>query len=501
MKMKIGLALRENLLLIMTLIGVVLGVGLGFAIRQADPSANSLMWLGLPGKLYLRLLKMMIVPLIVSSVTTGTASLDPKANGKISMVSFVFIFLTNMVGAILGILSYVAFKPGVGSSMSGITIESSKPAVVDTQDVFADLLRNIIPDNLFEATFRQTITEYEYGTRIIQNANTTNNVTIKNVIKYLGKTDGPNLLGLIFACTLIGIAAASLKEKGKTIIDLLESISQTVIVIIRWFLWTTPIGVLSLILVAIADIPDISVLLRDLGMFIAAVTVAITTQQLIVLPLILFVTTRRNPYRFLFNISRPWLISFASASTAVAIPEMFRACEASLRIDKRIVRFVIPFSVTLSANGSAVFIACSSLFIASISGVVPTVATILVIGCLTTVSSLAIPSVPSASIVTIVMILTSLNIPTEAVALLFTTEFFLDRIRSTSSVVSHTMCAAVTHHMCANKLPTERDHSEGDVELEIVVEQSEDLLKENGHITKQNEVLLKENGHISNIRM
>lgn len=66
--------------------------------------------------------------------------------------------------------------------------------------------------------------------------------------------------------------------------------------------------------------------------------------------------------------------------SAVAIPEMFRACEASLRIDKRIVRFVIPFSVTLSANGSAVFIACSSLFIASISGVVPTVATILVIG-------------------------------------------------------------------------------------------------------------------------
>lgn len=468
------LIVKGNLLLLLTLLGVFLGIGIGFVVRASSPSSTALLWLGLPGQLYLRLLKMMIVPLIVSSVTTGTASLDPKANGKISIVAFVFIFATNLLGTILGVIAFFTFRPGVDSGEENMEdAEQTKP--IDTQDIFADMLRNIIPDNLFEATFRQTLTGYDYAESL---QNSTQLATFTIIKKTVGKSDGSNILGLIFVCTLFGMAASSLKEKGRPLVDFLEAVTQTVIVIIRWFLWTTPIGVLSLILVSVASLAGIGSVFRDLGMFIAAVVVGCMVQQLLVMPLVLFVTTRRHPYKHLMTVPRAWLIAFSAASTAVAIPEMLRACEADLKLDKRITRFVIPFSITLSANGSAIFISCSCLFLSSISGVPTTVGSVLIISFLSTMSALAIPGVPSASIVTIVMILTSLNIPVEAIALLLAVEFLLDRIRTTSSVVSHTMCAAVTHHFCKNNLPEQEVKDEGDLEIDVIMEQEEKLLSD-----------------------
>ncbi|XP_045199439.1 excitatory amino acid transporter-like [Mercenaria mercenaria] len=475
-KASLYFTIRRNLLLLLTLLGVLFGIGIGFAVRSCSPSSNALLWLGLPGQLYLRLLKMMIVPLIVSSVITGTASLDPKANGKISMVAFVFVFITNMIGTILGVLAFYAFRPGVESGNANI-LNTADTKPTETQDIFADMLRNIIPDNLFEATFQQTLTKYKYERNLANITNTTaGNVSLSIIEKTIGKTDGPNLLGLIFACTLFGMAASTLGAKGKPLIDVLEALTQTVIVIIRWLLWTTPFGVFSLILVPVASLENVGNVFRDLGMFIAAVVVACVIQQLLVMPLVLFITTRRNPYKHLSAISRPWLIAFAASSTAVAIPEMLTSCEVHLTIDKRIARFTIPLSVTISANGSAVFIACSCLFLSSISGMPTTAATLLTIGFLTTMSALAIPSVPSASIVTIVMILSSLNVSLDAIALLLAVDFFLDRVRTTSSVVSHTMCAAVTHHLCKDRLTDLETIDEGDVELTI--EQQENLLAE-----------------------
>ncbi|KAL4219748.1 hypothetical protein ACF0H5_020162 [Mactra antiquata] len=465
--------LRRNLLLFLTLVGAFLGVGIGFAVRTTQPSNNALMWLGMPGKLYLRLLKMMIVPLIVSSVITGTASLDPKSNGKISLISTLFIFFTNTVGSVLGVLSFLVFKPGVAGDNTEF-LRTGAQKQVQTEDIFADLLRNILPDNLFEATFRQTQTQYKYG---IVNNTGPSNMSLEIIEKIVSKTDGPNLLGLIFACTLIGIASSSLGEKGKPLIVLFEAATRTVIVIIRWFLWTTPIGVLSLILVAIAAIPEVSSIFHNLGFFIIAVITALVIQQLLVMPLIMFLFTRKNPYRLLIGITKPWLIAFAAASTAVAIPEMLNACEHTLKLDKRIARFVIPFSVTLSANGSAVFIACSCLFISNISGFPPNIGTILMVGVLAAVSSLAIPSVPSASIVTIIMILTSLNIPVDSIALLLAVEFILDRLRSTSSVVSHTMCVSVTNHACKNNLKIEQT---SDVEMDNIIIEQSPMLTQNG---------------------
>ncbi|KAH3803562.1 excitatory amino acid transporter 2-like isoform X2 [Dreissena polymorpha] len=461
---KINAFIRDNLSLILTLLGVALGLGVGFAIRPAHPSESVLMWLGLPGQLYLRLLKMMIVPLVVCSVISGTSSLDPKTNGKISMVSFVFIFSNNAIGAILGVLAFIAFKPG-NSNQKLVAKSSLLSRSIETQDIFADLLRNLVPDNLFEASIQQTVTTYVPITTL----NATSNETITSFKRSLGFNRGPNLLGLIFACTLLGIAAASLRDKGKSVIDFFESATQIVIAVLRWFLWTTPLGVLSLILVAVANIKDVGVIFGDLGMHVLAVTVALLLQQLLIMPLLYLALTKRNPYTLLAAISRALLTSFAATSTAVVLPEMLHACEVKLGADRRIARFVIPFSIALSANGSAVFIACSCLFISNFTGTYPSADIIATVGVLSALAALAIPSVPSASIVTILMILTTLLIPVEPIALLLAVEFFLDRLRTASNTMGHTMGAMVTHTFCKNTIRPlgSSPHDSNEIKLEI----------------------------------
>lgn len=448
---KIKKWMLDNLLLVLTLVGVILGFVVGFGFREAHPSEDALMWIGLPGQLYLRLLKMMIVPLIACSVVCGAAALDPKANGKISLIAFIFIISTNGLGSAIGMGATLMFGAGKESARE---VTNNVEGDMQTQDILADLIRNVIPENLFHATFAQTQTKYK-GDEIEVERNTTNGTIIetqKKVTKYLGTMGNPNIIGLIFACTLLGLAAANIQEKGKLFLAFVQSVSDTVITVVRWFMWTTPVGVISLIAVSIASIENVERIFSQLGMFIAAITVGILVQQLIVQSGIYFAFTRKNPYKFLFTIAKPWMIAFASTSTAVAIPEMLTACENKNKIDKRVARFTIPFSVTISCNGSALYIAGATVFVGHLAGFPLTAGDYLLIWLLVTVAAMAIPSVPSASIMTTIMILTSMNIPVEDIALLLAVEWYLDRIRSTSSVVGHTVCTAVVYKLCKNDL-------------------------------------------------
>lgn len=415
---------------------------------------------------------MMIVPLIACSVVCGAASLDPKSNGKISMIALVFAVSTNALGSALGVGSAFIFNPG--SSTLNEKESGGIEGNMQTQDILADLIRNIIPDNLFEATFAQAHTKYrmEEKTVIDNSTGVATNATVRQVKKYLGRMENANIIGLIFACTLLGVAASLLKERGRPFLDFVQSTSDIVIMVVRWFMWTTPVGVISLIAVSIAGIADVQNVFAQLGMFILTVTVGIVVQQLLLMPLIFFVFTRKNPYAFLLSIARPWMIAFAATSTAVAIPEMLSACEGKNKIDKRISRFVVPFSVTISCNGSACYIAAASVFVANLTGSNLTVGDVLLIWMLVTVAAMAVPSVPSASIMTVIMILTSMNIPVDDIALLLAVEWYLDRIRSTSSVVSHTFCTAVVYSLCRRDLALldEKQMQHADTDVTIVVD-------------------------------
>ncbi|XP_069104481.1 excitatory amino acid transporter-like [Argopecten irradians] len=443
---------KENLLLILTTTGAILGLAIGFGIREGKPSRDHLTWIGLPGELFMRMLKLMIIPLIVSSMISATASLDPKSNGRISIVAIIFIVSTNTISSVIGIILALIFKPGDGV-MSEIS-DTRDTTTMETADIFADLLRNVIPDNIVDMAFQQTLTRTDitYTTVTRNTTNGTVEDTVRTIGKTVGKTSGTNVLGMITTCMLLGLAINKADGKGKPVLKFFSSLSDIVMIILRWMLWSTPLGVLSLIAVSTATVNDLGENGRALGKLIGLVILGVGIHQLIIMPVIFFVTTRRNPYRYAFQFIKAWMIVFTTTLSAIAIPEILEACENNQKVDRRVSRFVVPLSVTISANGSAIFIAAAAIFSGNIAGISINVGGIIIIGILTSICAMALPSIPSSSLVTIVMILTSLNIPADSVSLLFAIDWLLDRIRSSSNLVSHAHSAVVTYHLCRKSL-------------------------------------------------
>ncbi|XP_045176769.2 excitatory amino acid transporter 2-like [Mercenaria mercenaria] len=435
---------RQNLLVILTLVGVGIGFVIGFAIQQA--SASGIMWIGMAGELYIRMLKMMIVPLVICSVISGTAKMDPRSNGKVSGISLAYIMITNLLPVILATVLSLIIRPGDGVK-AGIDLSKFETDIMETEDIFADLLRNIVPDNLIASCFQQTQTKYKFEDKTIVVNNGTHNVTttVKELSKkYLGAAGSTNILGLIIVSAIFGVAAAAMQEHGEAFLSFFRSATDIIIKILRVLIWATPVGVASLIAKVIISTPDVEETFRKLGLYFVTVMVGLVIWGFMIVPAIFFAARRTNPFRFIATIMPSIMIVFATGSTVIALPESFHSLESKNHVDSRISRFVAPLAATIGRAGSALYISSSCIFIIQMLGRDANAADIISIILLTWISALAIPSVTGASLVTVLILLTALNIPGEAAAMLFALEFFLDRSRSVVNLNTQLTGAIVT---------------------------------------------------------
>ncbi|XP_035824745.1 excitatory amino acid transporter 2 [Aplysia californica] len=259
------------------------------------------------------------------------------------------------------------------------------------------------------------------------------------------------LLSLIF-----GLATSSMGSVGRPFFLFFHSANEIIVRILRWVVWFTPVGVASLIATAFLQTSDLDSAVRSLGMFSLTVLAGLAIHQIVLVPIVYFVLVRENPYRFLLSLGRPWLVSFAAASSAVAIPETLSTLEINSGLDKRITRFVVPFASTINRDGSCVFIMSACTFVGQLSNEELHAGTFVLLWVITTFISVAIPSVPSAGVVSVVINLTAIGLPVQLVGLLFATEWLLDRFRSASNMLSHAHCAMVTYKFCKAHLPPEK---------------------------------------------
>ncbi|XP_062615329.1 excitatory amino acid transporter 2-like [Saccostrea cucullata] len=328
--------LRRNSLIISVLIGVALGFVIGFGVRVVEPSENAIIWIGLSGEIYMRVLKMMLLPLVVSTIITGAASMDPKSNGRISALSVGYIIITNTIGAIIAIIVFLMIQPGKDLKIPSSESSDSVQTDIETSDMFADMIRNFFPDNLVTACFQKTQTKYSHVPRVVMMNGTNSSVTV--VHKSLSSTSGVNILGLIIACLLFGITASTLGKRAKPFIELFETISIIVIKLLKWIIWMTPVGVASLIATAILKAHDIENVFSSMGMFVLAHVVGLLFHQLVLIPVIYFIATRKNPLYFFSASLRPWFTVFGPPSTLLstvgsfAVPSVPSASIVSLLV-------------------------------------------------------------------------------------------------------------------------------------------------------------------------
>ncbi|XP_023560332.1 neutral amino acid transporter B(0) isoform X2 [Octodon degus] len=362
--------LRANLLVLLTVAAVVAGVALGLGVSgtSGQMRPDHLVIFAFPGELLLRLLKMIILPLVVCSLVSGAASLDPSALGRLGAWVLLFFLVTTLLASSIGVGLALVLQPGsafttpatlnttatLNTSAAQSAGQTPNKEVVDS---FLDLVRNIFPSNLVSAAFSSYATAYE---------DRPFNHTIVKVP--VGKeVDGMNILGLVVFAIVFGVALRKLGPEGELLIQFFSSFNDAAMVLVSWIMWYAPVGILFLVASKIMEIEDVGQLFTNLGKYVLCCLVGHVIHGLLVLPLIYFLFTRKNPYRFLWGIVTPLATAFGTSSSSATLPLMMKYVEEKNGVAKHISRFILPIGATVNMDGAALFQCVAAVFIAQLN--------------------------------------------------------------------------------------------------------------------------------------
>ncbi|KAL1131354.1 hypothetical protein AAG570_010972, partial [Ranatra chinensis] len=446
--------LRGNLLLNFTILGVVLGIVLGFLGRLAELSSGTILLVSFPGEILMRLLKMFILPLIISSLISGMAQLDARSSGRMGMRALIYYITTTILAAIIGIIVVLVIHPGnpqIKHHVGGTSSETK----VSTLDAILDIIRNMFPENLVQACFQQVQTTYKNvkPLLILDESNSTVADTSDFVMKQeLVYKDGTNVMGMIVFCLAFGLIAGQMGSKGKVIVDFFVALNDIIMQLVSIVMWYSPFGIMCLIAGKIMGIANLAYTAQQLGLYMITVILGLLIHAVITLPSIYFLLTRKNPAIFFKGMLQAWVTALGTASSAATLPVTFRCLEENNGIDKRVTRFVVAIGATVNMDGTALYEAVAAIFIAQMNGIPLGLGDVITVSLTATLASIGAASIPSAALITMLLVLTALGLPTSDVSLLFAVDWLLDRIRTSINVLGDGYGAGIVYHMSKNEL-------------------------------------------------
>lgn len=456
--------LKNNWLLLSTVAAVVLGIGIGVLVREYSKLSNlEKFYFAFPGEILMRMLKLIILPLIVSSMITGVAALDSNVSGKIGLRAVAYYFCTTLIAVILGIVLVVTIKPGVSQKVGEIDRRGSSPEV-STVDAMLDLIRNMFPENLVQACFQQYKTTRkevsppsEPGmnmtgasvTAVMTTAVAKNETKEYKVVGMY--SDGINVLGLIVFCLVFGLVIGKMGEKGQILVDFFNALTDATMKIIQIIMCYMPIGILFLIAGKIIEVEDWDIF-RKLGLYMATVLTGLAIHSIVILPLIYFIVVRKNPFRFAMGMAQALLTALMISSSSATLPVTFRCAEEKNHVDKRITRFVLPVGATINMDGTALYEAVAAVFIAQLNDMDLSIGQIVTISVTATAASIGAAGVPQAGLVTMVIVLSAVGLPTEDVTLIIAVDWFLDRFRTMVNVLGDAFGTGIVEKLSKKEL-------------------------------------------------
>jgi Na+/H+-dicarboxylate symporter len=375
------------------LIGFVVGVLFGIVFKNAS---ISLSWVG---DLFLRLLKMLIVPLVFFSLLTGVASIsDPLKLGRVG-VKIVGIYLaTTAVAVIIGLIMAGIFNPAGGMKLPPVA--GFKAPVIPS---IKDVLLNLVPTNPFESLMRGDI------------------------------------LPIIVFALFFGIAAVFAKEKGRAVIGVVDAAAETMYKLTSIVMWYAPLGVFSLIATTVAK-QGPQVLLPFLAVIITCY-VAYIAHVAIVYGSILKFLARTKVLRFFKAISEAMIMAFATRSSNATLPVTMRVAEQNVGLPRSLISFTLPLGATVNMDGTAIYQGIAALFIAGIYNVPLGVGQYLMIILLATLGSIGTAGVPGAGLIMLAMVLQGVGLPLEGLGLIAGIDVILDMGRTTLNITGDAVCS------------------------------------------------------------
>ncbi len=401
----------NRLIFIAAAIGVLAGWLIGLLPEDAGLRGGVLYASTLTGAVFVGLLKMVLIPLIFTSIVVGVASLQAHHQvHRVWITTLLFFAFTTAAAMLVALVAANLFRPGAGMSLA----------------MFADAMQD------FEAR-QMTMPEFfrHFLTGLFKNP-------------FEAFTNGDILSVLVFAI-FVGVALVAGGQRYQTILQMMQELLDMLLRIISWIMWLAPLGIMALLTRLVAE-QDVTLLISMLG-FIVLVFGTTLFHGAVVLPGILYAVTRRSPLWF-FRGSREALITaFATSSSSATIPVSLRCAERNLGVPRRIAGFVIPMGATVNMDGTALYEAAAALFVANLIGIELNLVQQLVVFMTAMIASSGAPGIPSAGMVTMVMVLQAVGLPAEAIDILLPIDRLLDTVRTAVNVEGDIIGSVVVQHL------------------------------------------------------
>ena len=392
------------------MLGLLLGAALGITAHMTAPQAEWLAWFNTNvanpvGQVFLRMLLMVVVPLVFASISLGVAGLGDLRNlGRVGAKTLAYFMMSTLVAAVLGLFLVQVFQPGGGMDplvrqqlLDAYKTQAQGLQAGGTTRFGIDMLVNMVPRNPISAAANM------------------------------------EMLAVIFFAIVFGAAMTLVPaEKSKPVTNFLEGLNEIVIKIIDFAMKLAPYGVFGLIFYTTSRFGwD---LLRQLGMYVALVLVGLSIHGVISLSVFVKVLGGLNPVVF-WKKARPVIITaFSTSSSNATLPTNISVGEKDLGLPPKIAGFVLPLGATMNMNGTALYEGVTILFLAQVFGIDLDIGQQAIVVFLSVLMAIGAAGVPGGSLPLMMVVLATVGVPPEAIAIILGVDRILDMSRTTLNV-------------------------------------------------------------------
>lgn len=380
------------------LAGLLLGLGLSLLGKESTVAQAGLYIAELVGTLFIDLLKMVMIPLVFTSIAVGVANLRAhRQMHKVWKATLGFFIFSMALAIMLGLTAANLVRPGAGLQLAMFqdAMQGFRAEQMALSDFFAHFLHSL---------FQNPMTALAQG----------------------------NVIAVVVFALLLGIALVVGGERYANILILLQELLELMLMLVGWIMRLAPIGIMALLL-KLAATQD-AALLATLIEFIAVVVTTTLLHGMVVLPLILYLVTGMTPLKFWRGAREALITAFATSSSSATLPVTLRCVEQHLHVKRDIAGFVLPLGATLNMDGTALYEAVAALFIANLAGIELNFMQQMIVFLTAMLAAMGAPGIPSAGMVTMVVVLQSVGLPAEGIAILLPIDRLLDTFRTAVNV-------------------------------------------------------------------
>jgi Na+/H+-dicarboxylate symporter len=350
------------------------------------------------GGLFIDLLKMILIPLVFCSITVGIANLrEHQQMHRVWITTLSFFVFSMAIAIVLGLSVSHYFKPGAGLHLA----------------MFTDAMQNFQAKQL---SFSEFFSQFLHGLFL-------------NPFSALAEG---NVLAVVVFALILGVALVIGGERYKNMLVLFQEAFEICMRIVAWIMRLAPLGVAALLLKLVAS--QDAVMLATLAKFVVLIMATTLFHGVVILPLILYLATGKTPLWFWRGAREALMTAFATSSSNATLPVTLRCTTQHLHVKPEIAGFVVPLGATINMDGTALYEAAAALFVANLAGIDLSLAQQMIVFFTAMIAAMGAPGIPSAGMVTMAMVLQSVGLPAEAIAILLPIDRLLDTLRTTVNV-------------------------------------------------------------------